>query len=113
MADNGDDPNKKRWLPLESNPDVSYLRYALAIQLWSRPFSWRIGDEQGEQKPARICAVAILHCCILRQYVKALGMKSDFQFVDVFGMDPELLAMVPQPCCSMLLLFPMNDKVIV
>lgn len=39
-------------------------------------------------------------------------MKGDFQFVDVFGMDPDLLAMIPQPCCSMLLLFPMNDKVI-
>ena len=46
------------------------------------------------------------------QYVNTLGMKSEFQFVDVFGMDPELLAMVPQPCCAMLLLFPMNDKVI-
>ena len=40
-------------------------------------------------------------------------MKSEFQFVDVFGMDPDLLAMIPQPCCAMLLLFPMNDKVIV
>jgi len=38
-------------------------------------------------------------------------MKLDYQFVDVFGMDPDLLAMVPQPCRAMLLLFPINDKV--
>jgi len=38
-------------------------------------------------------------------------MKLDYQFVDVFGMDPDLLAMIPQPCRAMLLLFPINDKV--
>ncbi|XP_065883760.1 ubiquitin carboxyl-terminal hydrolase isozyme L3-like [Dysidea avara] len=70
MADAGDDPNKRRWLPLESNPDV------------------------------------------MNKYVKGLGMKPDYQFVDVFGMDPDLLAMIPQPCSAMLLLFPINDKVI-
>ena len=38
-------------------------------------------------------------------------MKPDYQFVDVFGMDPDLLAMIPQPCRAMLLLFPINEKV--
>ena len=34
-----------------------------------------------------------------------------FQFCDVFGLDPDLLMMVPQPCIALLLLFPINDKV--
>ncbi len=35
----------------------------------------------------------------------------DYQFHDVFGLDPDLLMMVPQPCLALLLLFPINDKV--
>ena len=32
-------------------------------------------------------------------------------FCDVFGFDPDLLAMIPQPCIALLLLFPINEKV--
>ena len=45
------------------------------------------------------------------QYVANLGMEMKFQFCDVFGLDPDLLGMVPQPCIALLLLFPINDKV--
>ena len=38
-------------------------------------------------------------------------MEMKFQFCDVFGLDPDLLGMVPQPCIALLLLFPINDKV--
>ena len=35
----------------------------------------------------------------------------EYQFHDVFGLDRDLLAMVPQPCIALLLLFPINEKV--
>ena len=49
--------------------------------------------------------------CQNGQYVANLGMEMKFQFHDVFGLDPDLLGMVPQPCIALLLLFPINDKV--
>ena len=45
------------------------------------------------------------------QYASNLGMKMDYQFHDVFGLDPDLLSMIPQPCVALLLLFPINEKV--
>ena len=53
-------------------------------------------------------------CCMAysyTQYVSHLGMEMSFKFYDVFGMDPELLAMIPQPCIALMLLFPISDKV--
>ena len=38
-------------------------------------------------------------------------MKGNYQFFDVFGLDPELLAMVPQPAIALLLLFPITENV--
>ena len=36
---------------------------------------------------------------------------TNFQFHDVFGLDADLLGMIPSPCVSLLLLFPINEKV--
>ena len=43
--------------------------------------------------------------------MEGLGIGGPFQFCDVFGLDPELLAMIPQPCAALVMLFPITDKV--
>eukprot|EP00736_Rhodelphis_marinus_P009372 Rmarinus@m.8178 len=58
----------KRWLPLESNPDV------------------------------------------INKFCRMLGLPQSISFVDVFGMDPELLAFVPKPVYAVVLLYPLNEK---
>lgn len=46
------------------------------------------------------------------QFVNCLGMKPTWQFGDVYGLDPELLSLVPRPVCAVLLLFPVTEKVL-
>ncbi|XP_032237490.1 ubiquitin carboxyl-terminal hydrolase isozyme L3 isoform X2 [Nematostella vectensis] len=47
---------------------------------------------------------------VMNKFVKNLGLKPKFKFVDVFGLDDELLCMLPQPVFAFLLLFPVDEK---
>ncbi|XP_063809019.1 ubiquitin carboxyl-terminal hydrolase isozyme L3, partial [Pseudophryne corroboree] len=44
------------------------------------------------------------------QFLKQLGVGASWQFVDVYGLDADLLSLVPRPVCAVLLLFPVTGK---
>ncbi|XP_057315442.1 ubiquitin carboxyl-terminal hydrolase isozyme L3-like [Hydractinia symbiolongicarpus] len=48
---------------------------------------------------------------VMNAYMNKLGVDTNqWKYFDVYGTDPELLMMVPQPVCSLLLLFPITEN---
>lgn len=47
---------------------------------------------------------------VLNNYMTMLGVtKPEMHFVDVYGVTPEMLAMVPHPVAAVMLVYPIND----
>jgi len=46
---------------------------------------------------------------VLTGFCHKMGVSSDFEVVDVWGLEPDLLAFVPQPVIAMVLLFPSRN----
>jgi len=45
---------------------------------------------------------------LMNKYVRQLGVDGPYAFVDIYGIDDDMLGMVPQPVLAVLLLFPVS-----
>ena len=48
---------------------------------------------------------------VMNSFMYSLGLSRKWAVTDVFGLEPELLAMVPQPVAAVLLLYPLTETV--
>ena len=46
----------------------------------------------------------------MNSFLRRMGVPADWEINDVFGLEEELLSMLPQPVLALLLLFPISEK---
>ncbi|MQL68549.1 hypothetical protein Taro_000854 [Colocasia esculenta] len=100
---------KKRWLPLEANPDVM-------SQVGSGGDRRLVAVRLSPCSPSSASSIIARRATSARNALPAflwgLGLPEDeAELCDVYGLDDELLAMVPKPVLAVLFLFPYNSQV--
>lgn len=79
---------EERWLPLESNPEVCLL-----------VFTGIMMNDLKRNSPLQV----------MNLFLRKLGVPDQWSVQDVWGLEPDLLAMLPTPVLGIMLLFPVND----
>ena len=46
----------------------------------------------------------------MNSFLRKMGVPAAWEINDVYGLEPDLLAMLPHPVLALLLLFPINEK---